>query len=245
MRAVGVIPARYAASRFPGKPLAPIAGRSLVRRVWEGAREAKQLDRVIIATDDGRIAEACQGFGAEVALTSPDHPTGTDRVAEVAAGLDAEVIVNVQGDEPLVAGHVIDAAIEALLEDASIPMATVAHAIEPGSRGDPNRVKVVLDRAGRALYFSRSPIPHSGPDAPAGTCWQHAGLYAYRRAFLLDFVRLPRTPLERAESLEQLRALEHGHRIRVAVVDGWRSLPVDVPGDVHRVETYLRETGRC
>jgi len=156
MRAVGVIPARFQASRFPGKPLAKIAGMSMIERVWRGTRSAKSLSRVVVATDDARIADACRSFGAEVALTRADHPSGTDRIAEVAAGLDCDAVVNVQGDEPLIEGFVIDAVVAALAEDEEAPIATLVHAAEPAALADPNRVKVVLDRRGRALYFSRS-----------------------------------------------------------------------------------------
>jgi 3-deoxy-manno-octulosonate cytidylyltransferase (CMP-KDO synthetase) len=238
MSAVGIVPARFASSRFPGKPLAAIAGLPMLQRVVEGARGAKRLRDVIVATDDARIAEACEKFGTRAVLTSADHPNGTDRIAEVAAGLDDEVVVNVQGDEPLIEGFVIDAAVAALLETPEAPMATVVHRAEPDALADPNRVKVVLDRAGFALYFSRSPIPHRRDGADA-ELWQHVGLYAYRREFLARYVALAPTPLERAEQLEQLRALEHGHRIRAAVVEGWRSVPVDVPADVARVEAIL------
>jgi 3-deoxy-manno-octulosonate cytidylyltransferase (CMP-KDO synthetase) len=243
MTAVGIIPARHAASRFPGKPLARIAGLPMVRRVWEGAREAAGLGRVIVATDDERIAAACADFGAEVVLTRADHPTGTDRVAEAAASLDAEVIVNIQGDEPLIRGFVVDAALEALARDPDAPMATVVHPAEAGDLDDPNRVKVVMDRRGRALYFSRSRIPYLRELEAGPRYWQHVGLYAYRRPFLLRFVGLERTPAECAEGLEQLRALEHGFAIRCGVVEGWRSLPVDVPEDVAAVEAYLAEAG--
>lgn len=245
MTAVGVIPARYPATRFPGKPLAPIAGAPMVRWVWEGARTAKSLGRVIVATDDERIADACRGFGAEVALTRADHPTGTDRLAEVAAGLDEDIVVNIQGDEPLIEGFVVDAAVDALRGDPEVPMSTVVHSALAADVDDPNRVKVVLDRQGRALYFSRSRIPHrrEGQDAPP--YWQHVGLYAYRRPFLAEYVSLEPTPASESEQLEQLRALEHGHPIRCAVVEGWRSLPVDVPEDVPPVEARLRELGRC
>jgi len=239
MRAVGVIPARHGAVRFPGKPLAPIAGQPMIRRVWEGARASKSLSRVIVATDDPRIARACEAFGAETALTRSDHATGTDRIAEVAATLDADVVVNVQGDEPLIEGFVVDAAVEALREDPEVPMATVVHAADADALADPNRVKVVLDRRGRALYFSRSPVPYTREGLEPPPLWQHVGLYAYRRAFLADFVGLAPTPAERAEGLEQLRALEHGFPIRCVVVEGWRSVPVDVPADVARVEAQL------
>jgi len=244
MRAVGVIPARFGATRFPGKPLVEIAGQSMIQRVWAGACGAKTLDRVIVATDDARIADACRAFGAEVALTRADHPSGTDRVAEVAAGLAEDVVVNVQGDEPLIEGFVIDALVEALQRDRDAPMATLVHAAEPGAQGDPNRVKVVLDVRGRALYFSRSPLPHLRPGQPAPPIWQHVGLYAYRREFLLGYPRLEPTPAERAEGLEQLRALEHGFAIQCAVIDGWRSAAVDVPADVAAVEARLAAVAR-
>lgn len=243
--AVGVIPARFSATRFPGKPLAPIAGIPMIRRVWEGARTAKRLHRVIVATDDARIGDACTSFGAEVVLTSPEHATGTDRVAEVASRLSEPVIVNVQGDEPLIEGFVIDAALDALAADPEAAMATVAHAADEHALGDPNRVKVVVDRRGRALYFSRSAIPFRRAAAPPAKMLQHIGLYAYRREFLLRFVGLAPTPAERTESLEQLRALEHGYPIQVAVVEGWCSIPVDVPADTARVEARLRSLGRC
>src|SRR5262245_20139101 len=239
MSAVGISPARYAASRFPGKPLTAIAGRPMLQHVIEGARRAKRLREVWVATDDERIAAAATAIGAPVAMTSPDHPTGTDRLAEAAAGLPDAVVVNVQGDEPLIEGFVIDAAVEALEADAEASLATVVHRLEPAALADPNRVKVVLDRSGRALYFSRAPIPHHRPDAPAPRYFQHVGLYAYRREALLRFVGLAQGEAERAEGLEQLRALEHGLRIRCAVIEGWQSVPVDVPADVARVEAQL------
>jgi 3-deoxy-manno-octulosonate cytidylyltransferase (CMP-KDO synthetase) len=241
MTAVGVIPARFGASRFPGKPLAEIAGLPMIQRVYDGVRQAKSLSRVIVATEDERIVRACERFGAEVALTRSDHATGTDRLGEVAQSVDAEILVNIQGDEPLIEGFVVDAAVEALREDPEVPMATVVQALESDALDDPNRVKVVLDRRGRALYFSRSPIPHARGPVPAR--WQHVGLYAYRRPFLLDFVRLPRTPAEEAEQLEQLRALEHGFPIRCAVVEGWSGIAVDVPEDLARVEARLAGRG--
>ncbi len=235
MRAVGVIPARYAASRFPGKLLAPIAGRPMLAYVIEGARRARSLADVIVATDDERIARACAALGTRALLTARDHASGTDRIAEVAQGLAADVIVNVQGDEPLIEGFVIDAVVGALAAAPAAALATAVHAAPPEAAADPNRVKVVLDRDGNALYFSRSAIPFGS----AGPLWQHVGLYAYRRDFLLQFPRLARTPAEQSERLEQLRALEHGYAIRCAVIEGWHSIPVDVPADVARVEAAL------
>jgi len=239
MSAVGIIPARYRASRFPGKPLTQIAGRPMLHYVIEGARRAKRLREVWVATDDERIAEAAAALGAPVAMTSPEHPTGTDRLAEAAASLSDAIVVNIQGDEPLIEGFVIDAALEALEADAEAAIATVVHRLEPAALSDPNRVKVVLDRAGRALYFSRAAIPYRRADAPAPRYFQHVGLYAYRRDALLRFVTLARGEAERAEGLEQLRALEHGFEIRCVVIEGWQSVPVDVPADVARVEAQL------
>jgi 3-deoxy-manno-octulosonate cytidylyltransferase (CMP-KDO synthetase) len=171
-------------------------------------------------------------------MTRDDHPTVTDRLAEVAARHDHDVLINVQGDEPLVEGFVIDAAVEALLKDGDAAMSTIVHRAEPEAFDDPNRVKVVVDAAGFALYFSRAPIPYRRKETGLVPL-QHVGLYGYRRDFLLDFVKLPRSPAEEAEELEQLRALENGHRIRVAEIEGWTSVPVDVPEDVARVEAQL------
>jgi len=239
MNAVGVIPARFAASRFPGKPLAEILGKPMIQHVWEGCRGARHLSRVLIATDDEKIRAACEGFGAEVIMTRGDHPTGTDRIAEVAEGLSEEVIVNIQGDEPLINGAVIDAALDALEKDPEAPMATVVHEAEGITLADPNRVKVVMDQRGRALYFSRNTIPALGDPAHRVTYWQHVGIYAYRRPFLARFITLPRTPYEQAEALEQLRALEHGYPIAVGKISGWHSTPVDVPEDIATVEARL------
>lgn len=244
MRAVGVIPARYASTRFPGKPLALIAGKPMIQHVWENACTASSLSEVWVATDDERIAAACTAFGAKVALTSAQHPTGTDRLAEVADSLDADIVVNIQGDEPLIEGRVIDTAVQALIDDPDVPVATVVHGAGPEAGANPERVKVVLDQKCRALYFSRSEIParrgEAQPgDPPRPPFYQHVGLYAYRREFLLEFVKLPRTPAEQSEELEQLRVLEHGHRIRAVVIEDWQSVPVDVPEDIEKVEARL------
>ena len=238
MTALAILPARFGSTRFPGKPLTPIAGKPMIQHVWERARSAKRIDAVVIATDDDRIRIACEAFGAEVEMTAIDHPTGTDRLAEVAARRDCDVIVNVQGDEPLIEGFVIDAAIEALEGDDRADMSTVVHRAEEEAFADPNRVKVVVDRAGFALYFSRAAIPYRRTDTGLVPL-QHVGLYTYRRDFLLELVKLEQSPAERAEELEQLRVLENGYRIRVAEIEGWRSVPVDVPSDVPVVEAQL------
>jgi len=238
MTVLAILPARFGSTRFPGKPLTPIAGKPMIQHVWERTRIAKQIDAVVIATDDERILIACEAFGADVEMTSVEHPTGTDRLAEVAARYEHDVVVNVQGDEPLIEGFVIDAAIEALLCDDRAAMSTVVHRAEPEVFEDPNRVKVVVDSAGFALYFSRAPIPFRRMNTGIVPL-QHVGLYVYRRDFLLDFVKLERSPAERSEELEQLRALENGHRIRVAEIEGWTSVPVDVPEDVPIVEAAL------
>lgn len=246
MSAVGIIPARYRSSRFPGKPIALIAGLPMIQWVWQGARQAKGLREVFIATDDPRIAECCTSFGAEVIMTRDNHPTGTDRLAEAAETLDDDIIVNIQGDEPLIEGFVVDAVVEALREDPENRMATLVHAADRKDIDNPNSVKVALNRRGYALYFSRSPIPYVQVDSSprsenSSTFWHHIGIYAYRRDFLLEFVGLERTPAEQSESLEQLRALESGIAIRTGIVTGWRSVSVDVPEDVAKVEALLSE----
>jgi len=234
--AVIIIPARYVSTRFPGKPLARLWGKPVVQHVYERASRSRLCSQAIIATDDERIAAAARGFGAVVALTSPDHPSGTDRVAEVAARLDAELIVNLQGDEPLVDPAAIDAAVEPLVVDPTIPMGTLAAPIEEiADFANPNVVKVVMDRAGFALYFSRLPIPFVRDGQAGVERYRHIGLYVYRREFLLGLAALAQTPLEQAEKLEQLRVLEHGHKIRVVVVPT-ASPGIDTPEDLERLE---------
>jgi 3-deoxy-manno-octulosonate cytidylyltransferase (CMP-KDO synthetase) len=228
---LGVIPARYTSSRFPGKPLARIASKSMLEHVFERTSQARYLTSVIIATDDERIADAARSFGAPVRMTRADHLSGTDRVAEVASADTAELIVNIQGDEPLIDPAAIDAAILPLLHDDEIRMGTLKKRIEdPREIGDPNVVKVVTDRSGNAIYFSRSTIPYGG----AGAHFKHVGLYVYRRDFLLGYSDLPVGPLEKAERLEQLRALENGYCIRVVETE-YESLGVDTPEDLERV----------
>ncbi len=239
MSAVGIIPARYRSTRYPGKPIVEIAGAPMIEWVWRGARGAKQLRDVFIATDDSRIADCCTAFGAQVIMTRDDHPTGTDRLAEAAGVLDDDIIVNIQGDEPLIEGFIVDAVVNALIEDPSNRIATLVHAADRDDIENANRVKVAMDRRGYALYFSRSAIPYAHDPASTSTYWQHIGIYAYRRDFLFEFVTLARTPAERSESLEQLRALENGVPIRTAIVEGWSSVSVDAPEDVLRVERLL------
>ncbi|MFM7319974.1 MAG: 3-deoxy-manno-octulosonate cytidylyltransferase [Armatimonadota bacterium] len=244
MKAVAIIPARLAATRLPDKPLAMIQGRTMVEWVHRRASAARNIDRVIVATPDPTIAEVVRAFGGEVALTRPDHQTGTDRIAEAAAGLpdDVSVVVNVQGDEPRVEPEVIEAVAEVLLRDTGLPMSTVCCPLPEGRESDPNVVKVVVDASGNALYFSRAGIPFRRSDDPDYLPLQHVGLYGYRRTFLETFPLLPRTPLERIESLEQLRVLEHGHRIRLIRVD---RVPesVDTAEDLERVRALFAADG--
>jgi 3-deoxy-manno-octulosonate cytidylyltransferase (CMP-KDO synthetase) len=240
--AVGVIPARYHSTRFPGKSLALIAGKTLVERVYERARGARCLDRLLVATDDERIARAVRGFGGEVVMTSPDHPSGTDRLAEVARSHLAAIYVNIQGDEPMLDPRDIDRLVDRLRDEPSLAAATLAEPLgDARAAADPNVVKVVCDAAGRALYFSRSAVPHARLAPPAGTPgpWRrHVGLYAYRGAFLLEFAAWPVGELERIEGLEQLRILERGRSIGVLPALG-RYHGVDTPADVTAVERAL------
>ena len=236
-----IIPARWASTRFPGKPLVKLRGKPLVQHVWERAHRAKSVDRVIVATDDMRIAEAAFDFGADVALTSPKHPTGTDRLAEVAEKLkSAPIILNVQGDEPDIAPSTIDRVARALQDDPALGMVTAANPITSSADiRNPNVVKVVTELSGRALYFSRSAIPHDRDGRGGIKYLRHQGIYGYRRKVLLDFVKWKPTPLEQAEKLEQLRALEHGVAIGVIVVKR-ASVGVDVPADLAKAARALR-----
>jgi 3-deoxy-manno-octulosonate cytidylyltransferase (CMP-KDO synthetase) len=239
---LAVVPARYGSTRFPGKPLAPIAGRPMIQHVVERVRLAKLVSRVVVATDDQRIKSAVEAFGGEAILTRADHANGTDRVAEVAAHVTAQIYVNVQGDEPLIDPGTVDAVIAAMLEDESVQIATPCVAIEePKDIMDPNVVKVVRDFDGNGIYFSRAPIPwvRDTNASVKAQHWKHLGLYAYRREALLEYQTLPPGELERIEQLEQLRWLENGFRIRVAETD-YDAVSVDVPSDIERVEKLLR-----
>jgi 3-deoxy-manno-octulosonate cytidylyltransferase (CMP-KDO synthetase) len=240
MAIIGIIPARFGSTRLPGKPLLSDTGWPLIRHVVEAAQRAKRLDRIVVATDDVRIVEAVEAFGGEAVLTRSDHPSGTDRVAEVVDRIpEARLIVNLQGDEPELSGEALDLVVELLETDPEAPMATLATPIrDEATFRDPSCVKVVRSIRGRALYFSRSPIPHhrdAPPDftAEPPAALLHLGLYAYRRDFLLELAKLPPSPLESAEKLEQLRVLEAGHPIALGIVQE-RSVGIDTPEDYRR-----------
>lgn len=235
MKAVAVIPARYASTRFPGKPLANQTGKYLIQHVYEQVRGARSIAEVVVATDDPRICEAVGSFGGRVVMTRAEHPSGTDRVAEAAEGLDADVIVNVQGDEPEIEPESIDRLVSLLADDTDVQIGTLACPFAAGADpADPNAVKVVLDARNRAMYFSRALIPYPRDNqGQAGTPSQwllHIGIYAYRREFLLQLAKLSPTPLEQREMLEQLRALEHGFPIAVALVER-AAVGIDTPED--------------
>ena len=238
---LAVIPSRFAAQRFPGKPLALINKKPLVQWVWEAAKAAKRVTRVVVATDSDKIARVVRGFGGEAVMTSPRCPSGTDRVAQVARTSRAGIIVNVQGDEPLISPLTIDKVVEVLQQDSSSVMSTAVRKPESDREWkDPNVVKAVLDRMNYALYFSRAPLPSMARQtgAPVAPRWIHMGLYAFRRAFLFRFAALPPSTLEQAERLEQLRVLEHGCAIKVAVV-AQKNCAVDRPEDVAKVERLM------
>ena len=241
---LAVIPARYDSSRFPGKALADLGGAPLVVRTAQRASRMARVDAVVVATDDERIREAVVAAGLECELTGA-HPTGTDRVGAVAARRDADVVLNLQGDEPLLDPADGDRLVAALAEDPAVELATLAHPFDDAAEWrDPNVVKVLVDRAGRALYFSRAALPGAFPgggpsDAGARLALRHVGIYAFRAAALQRFLQLPRTPLEEAEGLEQLRALEHGMSVRVVEIAG-RPVGVDTPADLERVRSLWR-----
>ncbi|MCK8824276.1 3-deoxy-manno-octulosonate cytidylyltransferase [Fuchsiella alkaliacetigena] len=238
MEVVGIIPARYASTRLPGKPLVNINGKTMVEHVYRNSAQARVLDRVIVATDDQRIKSTVEDFGGQALMTAPTHQTGTDRLAEAAAKLEAEIVVNIQGDEPLIKAEMIEEAVEPLLVDPTLQMATLKRELKEEERlTDPNLVKVVTDQEGDALYFSRARIPHNR--GAAAKFYEHVGLYVYRRDFLLTFSELASTPLEKAESLEQLRALENGYRIKVVETE-YTSIGVDTEEDLQLVREIMK-----
>jgi len=253
MKISAVIPARYGSTRFEGKPLADILGKPMIQHVYEGVCQSKLIDEVIVATDDQRILEAVKSFGGKAMMTSPTHFTGTDRVAEAAQKLKSDIIVNVQGDEPLIIGSIIDKAIRPLLLDDTLHMSTLMTRIEEVRDWlNPHIVKVVVDQKNFALYFSRSPIPFPRDlnigrleSHPFGTSrplpqrvFKHIGIYVFRRKFLLNFSKMKPTPLEKLEKLEQLRALENGYRIKVTPVN-YEPICVDTPEDLQKIVNYF------
>lgn len=234
-KALGVIPVRYRSTRFPGKPLALILEKTMLQRVYEAASQARLVDKIIIATDDERIFRASQKFGAEVMMTSPHHLSGTERVAEVARKQSRPIIINIQGDEPLLKGEMIDSLVKAL-QEASLPMASLmAKQRDLSLLKSSNVVKVVVDKEGYALYFSRSPLPYSVSDF----FFQHIGIYGFQKDFLLKFTDLSPSRLERIEKLEQLRALENGFKIKMIEIP-FSTLSVDLPQDIIKVERFLK-----
>lgn len=244
MKILGCIPARYASTRFPGKPLALIAGVPMIVRVCDGARKSRNLTDLVVATDDARIFDVVEKAGYRAVMTDPACETGTDRIYDAAKklGNSADIVVNIQGDEPLVAGEMVDALVEPLLREPSLEMSTLAHVAEWEELGSPNTVKVIADERGDAIYFSRFAIPYSR-EAPAEAplaCLRHIGLYGYRRGFLERFCRTAPAAIEKAEALEQLRALHLGAKIRVVKVSQ-RSWGVDTPDDLAKIEVLLKQ----
>ena len=246
MRVAAVIPARYASTRLPGKPLSDIGGRPMVWRVYERAVKARLVNEVWVATDDERVYDAVSSLGGNVVMTSPEHPSGTDRLAEAAGKIQADIYVNVQGDEPLIPPELIDETVRPVLEDDALNMATAAVRITDAAEiSDPSVVKVVLSENGDALYFSRAPIPFHRDEwgglggINGGTCLKHVGLYVYRREFLLKYAKMEPTVLEQTEKLEQLRALGSGERIRV-VITRHNSIGVDTPEDLEKVRLFFK-----
>ncbi|MBA3231212.1 MAG: 3-deoxy-manno-octulosonate cytidylyltransferase [Acidobacteria bacterium] len=240
--AVAVIPARYHSTRLPGKALADIVGRPMIEHVYRRAAAARSISSVLVATDDERIAAVVRAFGGDVRMTSAAHQSGTDRLAEVARELACDLVVNVQGDEPLIEPGMIDAAVSAFAGEPSLLMSSLRRRIEPDDTDaarNPNITKVVVDRDGYAMYFSRAPIPYARAGSTPAAAWRHIGLYVYRRECLLRLAALAPTALEQAEGLEQLRALEHGIRIQV-VETSFDSIGVDTPEDLHRVRQRVQ-----
>ena len=246
-RIVGIIPARYASTRLPGKALRLILGKPMIQRVLERASQAGCLDALWVATDDERIRRTVETVGGRAVMTSPDHPSGTDRLAEAVKLIEADIVVNIQGDQPFIDSTLIQEAVQPLLDDCAIPMSTLMHPVaRPEDFSNPAVVKVVVDRAGNALYFSRSLIPYPRQTVPHAV-FEHVGLYVYRRDFLLTLASLPPTPLEQIESLEQLRVLENGYKLRVVETHAqdheFTGFSVDTAEDLERAEQMLRDRG--
>lgn len=245
MKIVGVIPARFSSTRLPGKPLADILGRPMIQWVYDAAAQSKCLTELLVATDDERIARATREFGGSVVMTDSDLPTGADRVAQVVRERTDDIVVNIQGDEPFLDPLMIDEIVDPMIDDPSLRMCTSMHEVlREEDFSDPNVVKVVCDLSGSALYFSRSLIPHPRKRENFRV-FEHIGLYAYQREFLLTFAGWPQTPLEKLESLEQLRALEHGERLRVVETHcSYVALSVDTPEDLETARRFAQRIGR-
>lgn len=244
MKVLCVIPARYASTRLPGKPLSMIAGKPMIQHVYERACQAKLPDEVVVATDNELVEKAVLDFGGKAVMTSPDHPSGTDRLAEVALMYpDVDVIVNVQGDEPMIPPEVIDNLAQVFANDADLNMATMKVEMEEADYDNPAAVKVVTDLNGNALYFSRSLMPYPRNKPEGYKVFKHVGIYAYRRNFLLKYAALAPTPLEKAESLEQLRALENGYKIKV-LESKFKGIGVDTPEDLVAVNALFAEMNK-
>ena len=242
MKAIGVIPARWGSTRFEGKILALLNGRPMIEHVWRQVKKAKLLEDVIIACDDERILKAAKDFGAKAVMTAKDHESGTDRIAEAAAHVSVDVVVNIQGDEPLIDPAVIDSLADALLKDKTLSMATVIKRLaSEEDLKNPNVVKAVIDQHKNALYFSRSPIPYNRAAKPfaQSVYYKHLGLYAYRKDFLMGFKNLPFSQLEATEKLEQLRVLDAGYKIRTIETEH-ETIGVDTPEDLARVQELMK-----
>jgi 3-deoxy-manno-octulosonate cytidylyltransferase (CMP-KDO synthetase) len=243
MDVMGVIPARYSSTRFPGKVLADILGKPLIQHVWERAKESLLLEDLIIACDDERVANVAREFGAKVAMTAKDHASGTERIIEVINPIDVRIVINIQGDEPLIHPVMIDTLGQTLLDDPSVSMSTLMKKIEdPKELNDPNVVKVIVDKNNFALYFSRTTIPYHAKESQISTpsYYKHIGLYAYTKDFLFIYKNLPVSNIEKIERLEQLRVLEEGFRIKV-IETKYDTIGVDTPQDLEKVKKYLKE----
>ncbi len=239
MKTIGIIPARYASTRLPGKPLKDICGKPMIQHVYERAGKAKLLDDIIVATDDQRIVDVVEGFGGKAVLTSVDHPNGSSRAAEVVANMDVDLIINIQGDEPLIKPEMIDELTEVMIDDRTLDSATICYRIQEENFADPNVVKVVCDRNGYAMYFSRSLIPFPR-NKEHQRVFEHIGIYAYTKSFLLKYCELENTPLSESESLEQLKVLEHGYKMKVPETRySYEALSIDTREDLEKARKII------
>ncbi len=237
--AIGVIPARFGSTRFPKKVIADLNGKPIIQHIWENCKKAKMLDDLVIATDNDEVMEVIKSFGGKAVFTSPDHMTGTDRIAEVVNAIDVNVIVNIQGDEPLIQAEMVDSLVRTILDHKNISMASLMKKMENLDEiNNPNVVKVIVDKNGFAIYFSRSPIPYPRLKEEAKLYYKHLGIYAYTKDFLYEYTNLPKSYLEKCESLEQLRVLENGYKIKM-VETKFDTIGVDTPDDLEKVKSRL------